>query len=134
MPLYTLVNDTSPSTTKAAPLVTQLLVEPGTIIRVAVQFPRFCGGLAHAQILRGGLVVWPTNAEQDLASDGIVIEWADDYPVPQVESWSLRTWNDDDTYPHVITAWLNLRAIRQPVAAVSGPSLLQRLQQLVGGP
>jgi hypothetical protein len=132
MPLYTLVNDTSPSTTKAAPLLTSLQLEPGQITKVSVQFPRFCGGLAHAQILRGGQVVWPTNAEQDLSSDGLILEWDDDYPVPQVETWSLRTWNDDDTYPHKITAWLNLRAIRRPPSAVEQPSLLQRLQQLVG--
>ena len=133
MPLYTLSNNTQPSTTKAAPLQSSLLLEPGTLVHVAVQFPRYCGGLAHAQILRGGLVVWPTNAEQDLAADGWVVEWDDDYPVPQPEAWSLRTWNDDDTYPHRITAWLTLRAIRQPAAAVAGPSLLDRLRQLVGG-
>lgn len=132
MPLYTLVNDTPASTTKTAPLQTSLQLEPGTITKISVQFPTGCGGLAHAQILRGGLVVWPTNAEQDLSSDGIVLTWEDDYPVPQPETWYLRTWNDDDTYTHKITAWLNLRAIRQPSPLVTGPSLLDRLRALVG--
>jgi len=92
------------NTTEASPLKTDVLLAPGVIRYVEVQFPRGCVGLAHAAIHDELHQVWPSNPDGDIASDNARIAWRDDFPITNAENrLILRTWNEDDSYSHTIT-------------------------------
>ncbi|MDR7492450.1 MAG: hypothetical protein QN122_13515 [Armatimonadota bacterium] len=128
MPFYVFRLDVSPLTPATNPARRTLLLEPGTLFRTYVQFPRGCGGLVHAQILRGGTVIYPAPPDVTLASDGYVIAIEDEYPIPQAEEWSLIAWSEDDTYPHRIEAWLNVRAPRGRAIVDAARALFEALR------
>ncbi len=125
---------TSPKVTlRSAPTVVAAALPSGVITWVGVQFPTGCGGLVHARILRAGHQVWPTNLDEDIASDGFIVSWREQYDMTQPpHAFRLEVWNDDDTYQHTVTFFFEVSE-RGPVAPPSGaPTLLERLRSLVG--
>lgn len=106
------------NTPEASPLELDVVLVPGTIVRVEVQFPRGCVGLVHTQAFFLSHQVWPANEGGSLAGDGALIAWEEDYELPG-EPFGLRLvgWNDDDTFDHRITWRFALRE-------ASGPELL----------
>jgi hypothetical protein len=97
------------NTTQAAPLKTSLQLTAGTITHVMLQFPPGPLGLAHLYIRNGLNQVWPANPEAQFQSDDETIPWAEEY---EIDSPPYRLdaygWNADDTYPHTITARIEL--------------------------
>jgi len=92
------------STTEIAPVESTLTVHPGVVREVNVLFPRGCAQLAHAQILRWGQQVWPSDPNQDFSGDGETIDFVEEFHVEDPPyTFTLRAWNDDDTFPHTIT-------------------------------
>lgn len=125
---------TSPkSTLRSAPTVGEANLPAGTVTWVGVQFPTGCGGLVHARILRAGHQVWPSDLDEDISSDGFIVSWRERYPLlepPYV--FRLEVWNDDDTYQHTVTFFFEVEQGPLRPSATTGPSLLDRLRDLVG--
>lgn len=123
-----------PSTLRSAPAVGTASLPAGTVTWVGVQFPTGCGGLVHARILRSGHQVWPSDLDEDISSDGFIVSWRERYSlVDPPYAFRLEVWNDDDTFPHLVTVFFEVEESRPGPAAPAAPSLLQRLQQLVSG-
>jgi hypothetical protein len=98
------------NTLAGAPVKLTAQLPPGTIHRVEVQFPTGCVGLVHTAAFRGAHQVWPTNDSFDLASDGWLVAWDDEYDLDAAPfSLELRARSDDDTYTHVVTWRLAMR-------------------------
>lgn len=94
------------NTLPSAPISVPMLIMAGTIVKMGIDFPTGCAGLARAVILHGGAQVWPLDPGTWIASDGKLIDWQENYAVGQRDAaFYLHAWNIDDTYPHTIT-WL----------------------------
>ena len=100
-------------TTEADPATAVAEMNFGRIHRVEVQFPRGCYGLVHVRVLHALHPLWPSNPDGDLAGDGFVIVWDDEFDFVQEPPFlTLQGWNDDDTYPHVITFRFGIDQLR----------------------
>jgi hypothetical protein len=131
--LYAFTLSIPANTTKAVPVEGEALLTAGFVRKVALRFPRNCAGLAHVVILHARHQVWPANEAEDLAADGAILEWADEYLLlPAGARLILVGWNDDDTYPHKISFWFNVEAAPPPEEAETGPGIVQRLRQAFG--
>jgi hypothetical protein len=125
---------TSPAQTlESAP--TELLagLNTGVVTHVAVQIPRGCVGLVHAQIWRGDFQVWPTNPDGDIKGDNAIIDWDDEYAIDDAPTeLRLRVWNDDDSYAHTLTFRFDLLPLDQAQARSAGHGLIARVAQALG--
>lgn len=91
------------------PLVQEVKLAPGRIVGFAVQFPRGCVGLVHAQILTDLHIQWPSNPDSDISGDGAVVAWSEEYDLdPTAPRLRLVGWNLDDTFTHTITFRINI--------------------------
>lgn len=105
-----IIQDTVPANTKEAnKRTTRVRLPKGVLVKVDINFPFGCTGLAHAKLLRGTQQLFPAQADLDYAADGETINFPqlyviDDAPV----HWSLVTWNLDETFDHKITARLTI--------------------------
>lgn len=134
MPFYSFAITVPANTAQTAPVELEAPLSPGMIHRVEIQFPRGCAGLAHAQVFRAAHQIWPTNLDEDLASDGFIIAWDDRYELAESPySLILRAWNLDDTYQHIITFRFAIlpAAVFTPAAEAVG--MLTRIGRLLFG-
>jgi hypothetical protein len=98
-----------PNTPAATPTVQTVTPAPGRIVAMAVQLPRGCVGLVHAQILTDLHVQWPSNPDADISGDGAIIAWQESYDLdPTAPRLRLVGWNLDDTWAHTITFRINV--------------------------
>ncbi len=119
------------STLSTAPVKETVTLVPGTIVGLAVQFPRGCVGLVHAQVHRGAHILWPSNPDSSLSGDAVVIEWQESYDMDtEPYQLTLVAWSDDDTFDHTLTFRINL--IEAKLFARSGPGLLRRVAEFLG--
>ncbi len=133
MPFYSITVSVPPNTPATAPATATLEIFPGVVVQVWLQFPRFCAGLVHARILRAGSQIWPANEDSDVASDGFVVNWPEEYDMTdEPTALTLSAWNLDDTYPHSVTLWLATRDAASFKAAQQQSNLLAKFLQLVG--
>jgi hypothetical protein len=94
-----------------SPLTQEVTLSPGRIIAMAVQLPRGCVGLVHAQIWRSLDIHWPSNPDSSFSGDAVVIEWQESYDLdPTAPRLVLAAWNLDDTFPHTVTFRINVLA------------------------
>lgn len=124
------------NTPATAPATLAAPLAPGTVARVDVQFPSGCVGLVHVQIWRREHQVWPGNLDGNIAAEGLVVSWPDDYDLDD-EPFGLevRGWNDDDTFPHTITFRFALLPLGAKEAVRESAGLLRRIaQSIFGGP
>lgn len=125
---------TIPANTAAAlPQIDQVLLPPGVIQQVDVQFPSGCVGLVHTLCRRGNTQVWPSNPDGDFHSNGMTITWQDEYELDDAPFvLRLVSWNLDDTYAHTITWRFSLRRFpdrrRQSTAELRAAQALRQLE------
>ena len=107
--LYTTDITTPANTAEADAVKTTLKLTHGIVHRVSIGFPDGCAGLAHLQLYRFEHQVWPTNSEADFNWNNVNLEW-DDYFELLKGPFTLmaKTWNEDDTYQHIITVRLGI--------------------------
>ena len=133
MPFYEFDVTSPAQTLQAAPTEVLAGLNAGVITRVAIQIPRGCVGLVHAQIWRGDFQVWPTNPDGNLKGDNAVIEWNDEYPMDDEPlDLRLRVWNDDDSYAHTLTFRFALLPLDQAEARGASPGLVSRIADMLG--
>ena len=105
----------------------------GVIHRIEVQFPIGCRALAHCVLEHEGHQFLPTNPDGNFASDGYVIP-IDEYYELKTDPYKLKAicWNEDDTYPHVITIRVGIlsKEVLTPLAGLGGA--LKRFLKFIG--
>lgn len=93
-----------PLTLPSAPLITRLSVYPGITTQEWVGFPRGCYGLAHMQIWHWEWQLWPWTPQTSYHWNDYMFTFYDRYPITEEPlELVIKTWNDDDTYPHTLT-------------------------------
>lgn len=133
MPFYSQSLTVPPNTPASAPSTVDFSLFPGLITHVWFQFPRGCAGLLHARVLRVENQVWPTNGGGDLASDGFIVDFAEEYDLTDGPFLlTLSAYNLDDTYQHTVTVWIAMQDEAKVKAAEATSSMLQKFLQLVG--
>jgi len=122
------------NTTKADPLVTELPLRPGVINLVHVAFPPGPVALAHVAVYRAGSLLWPTNDDDGFAWDNFTLTFN---PLErlEVEPFSLqaRTWNEDDTFEHLVVLRMNVLPLDIADQAGEELTILQRLSDRLLG-
>lgn len=105
------VEVTVPANTPAtSPVLREVLLTPGVVQQVDVQFPSGCVGLVRTLCRRGTHQVWPSNEGASFVGNNQTISWQDDYEL-EAAPFVLRlfAWNLDDTYEHTIIWRLSVR-------------------------
>ena len=122
------------NTPESAPETMRAPLAPGTVARVDVQFPRGCVGLVHVQIWRSEHQVWPGNPDGNIAAEGLIVSWPEDYVLDDDPfTLSLRGWNDDDSYSHTITFRFGLLSLSTREEARESVGLLRRIGEAIFG-
>lgn len=88
---------------------TILKLGEGIIHQIDIVFPPGLAGKTHAQITRGLHQVWPTNPDEDFASDNNVISFHEHYELDE-EPYQLEvhTWNTSTEHNHLIIVRIGL--------------------------
>lgn len=98
---YTFPIEIAANTTKAAPVRVATPLNKGKLVKVSVYFPWGCAGLAHVRILHWEHQLYPTNLDEWLAGNEILIEFECAYNIEQGHTeFKVEGWNEDDFYPH----------------------------------
>lgn len=97
------------STSESDPLITEVQLTKGIIVKVRVGFPDGCADEVHVVIIRGGHQVWPDQDDQNYAWNNYVYEIEasyvlDDYPL----TVKIVAWNEDTVNAHQVTVGFNL--------------------------
>lgn len=120
-------------TTEAAPEELTAPLAPGTIAKVSVDFPPGCRGLAHVAIWRSEHQVWPGNLDGDIAADGLVVEWPDDYDLDdEPYDLTLKGWSPSATFPHTIIFRFAVLPLSVKEEAGALARLLRRIADFLG--
>jgi len=110
---------TTTAYTKENPLITPLLLTRGVVHQLDVVFPPGPRGTLHLTINDALHQVWPTNPDEEFASDADKISYREHYEL-EAEPYDLQayTWLEDATYQHscivrigilprrILTPWL----------------------------
>ncbi len=123
-----------PNTPAEDPTRVDFAVDRGVIHYLEVEFPAGCAALAHLVIYYNSRQVFPSEADQDFASDNHVVQLNEYLPIDlEPLELSLRGWSDDDTYGHTLRVRVGL--LRQEVLQPPDRSipLLQQLTRLITG-
>jgi len=90
-----------------------LKLTSGLIWLFEVDFPPGCCGLLHVQIFDGLYQVLPSSMGEALHSDSVTVKF-DDLYWKQAAPFELtiRTWNEDDTWPHTTQVRVGLASTR----------------------
>jgi len=88
---------------EATPQTTIIQLKPGIIHQADAIFPGGCAALLHVQIFYQLVQIWPSNPDASFATDNEKITWGEGFPLDQPPyQLMVRTWNDDDFYPHTV--------------------------------
>jgi len=112
------------NTPQTSPLVTEMALGPGEINQIEIGFPWGCAGLVHVQIWRSEHQVWPTNPGESFAWN----DYNEVFPESEAvagptEHWSIRCWNNDDSYAHTIQVRLCILPVEKTILGKIAESL-----------
>jgi hypothetical protein len=104
----------------AAPVTTDLTINPGELERLDIIVPAGPSGLLGFQVLFAGVQLFPEDPGQWFVADGVYVK----FPLhnqPTDGRWSVRAYNTD-VYAHTLQFWLLVNELRTP--APLAPTLL----------
>ncbi|KKM79601.1 hypothetical protein LCGC14_1348350 [marine sediment metagenome] len=94
---------------RTSPLRTILPINKGLVYKVEFDFPPGSAGLLGCMISDGGFQVWPSSLGSWFTGDSIVIGFDDVYLKESAPyQFNIFTYNDDDTYEHLIHVRIGL--------------------------
>jgi len=107
--IYT-ANITTPANTAATSLKhTVLHVTKGLVYKVEFYFPSGSAGLMGVAVFDGGFQLWPSTVGEFFCSDDETIDFDDMYLKEAAPyQLDLYSYNDDDTYDHVVAVRVGL--------------------------
>jgi hypothetical protein len=98
-----------PITPVTAPVFMRLPLDLGTVSFIEIHFPGGCGGLVRAALMYNSIQVIPWNADNWLYGDDRIFKLDINLPVKEPPfEFSIKAWNEDDTYAHIITVGVML--------------------------
>jgi hypothetical protein len=102
------VDLTIPAATPASALVsTSFSIAPGAMRQEFITFPDGCAGLAYARVVVRERVLYPTNPDSWLHSNGVTLPFADELEIEgSGEHIRLEGYNLDTVNAHTITLML----------------------------
>lgn len=101
--IYNFTITTDLNTTYANRKLTRIVLAPGIVHRLEILFPPGPAGLLHVLITDGLHQVWPTNPDEDFASDDEVVAFNEYYEMRRRPfELQVYTWNLDDSYNHTL--------------------------------
>lgn len=111
--IYTGSITTDANTVEGAKEDVILKIVSGLIWMFEVDFPPGCCGLLHVQVFDGLYQVLPASTGESLHGDNVTAHF-DDLYFKQIAPGELkiRTWNEDETWPHSIQVRVGLAATR----------------------
>jgi len=122
------------NTLEAAPEELTAALAPGTVASVGVDFAPGCRGLVHVSMWRSDHQVWPVNLDGDIAADGKVVEWPEDYDLnDEPYDLTLKGWSPNTSFAHTIIFRFALLPLERKAAAEAIPGLLRRLAEAIFG-
>ena len=91
-------------------------IHPGTVKHVELYFPPGVAALAHVQIFYWDRQIWPTNPNSDFTGDDTLLSFPENLIITGAPfEFVIKGWNDDDTYPHTVTARFQIDAETQTI-------------------
>jgi len=130
---YSYAVSTPKSTAKADAVKTELELSVGTISRVFMQHPEGCQGLAYASIWEGGHQLWPTNPDETYHGNDVPFDFPEEYELKGPAKLTLKTWNLDDTYAHLVFVRVTILRGRIDAATQALIDALNIIKQLLTG-
>ena len=119
--------------TEANPVEEELNLTYGVIVWVGVQFPVGCAELVHCRLLHRRHQVWPSNINESLQSDGYTVPIDEHYRLDEPPFiFTAICWNDDDTYDHTVTVFVDILESTLALLIVELAKGLSRFLKLVG--
>jgi len=107
--IYRKTITTLKNVTEASPKETDLNITKGLVYFVELMFPSGSEGLLHVQILDGNYQVWPSSYGESFFGDDIYLRYDDLYIKEAAPMFfRVKTWNDDDLYPHKVVVGVGL--------------------------
>lgn len=87
----------------------EMLCSSGILCDVIIDFPPGCHGTTHVRVSDGLHQVFPTNAEDTYALDGVGLQIRDEYELdPATRKLYLQGWNEG-VYAHTISVAFRIR-------------------------
>jgi len=116
------------STAKADPLITDMVLGPGEIVKVGVGFTWGCAGLVHVTIYRAEQQMWPSNPEESFHWNNHYYEWQESVDCEgPTEHWSIRCWSLDNRNAGEVEVVINILPLEKTMFG-------KIAQSLFGGP
>lgn len=89
------------NTPRSDPVEQEIIIHPGTLTQVDLEFPDGCAGLARLQILHWDVLLFPSNRDGFFSGDGSYISFSEEITFDEAPyTLTIRGWNLDDTFPH----------------------------------
>lgn len=126
---------TTAQSSRALANVTHVQLPPGTITRWWISWPPGSLGMVHILLEVAGRQVIPLASAEDLADDAYTLDIPDELDTGSAGAQlTLRAFNTDGTYNHLVRVAWHLR--HPPPPAAGGPIALLRagLQAIFGPP
>lgn len=102
-------------TARTDAVVEELSLPKGMIQRVAIYFPWGCKNLAHVSVWHNEHQLWPSNPDRDYSGNELLLEFPENYELKSAWSrFTVRGWNEDDTYSHTPVIWLTVLEEKTP--------------------
>lgn len=114
-------------------IITELKLTAGTIVTVWLLHPEGCQGLAHATISEGGHQAYPYPPGSSYHGNSVPMIFEDNYEVEAPATLTLKTWNLDDTYEHIIFVRITLIRREDDPLIIAQINTLRAIETLLHG-
>jgi len=119
------------NTTRAKKTRTRTRLWKGVLHRFRIDFPFGCNHLVHAHVNIGGHQIIPINDGTSVRGNGFPVEGKMFLELKEEQTpIAIYTWNDDDTYQHIITVSLYVLPKWVLLPQLMMVKLLESLQNL----
>lgn len=124
-----MLNITTPKITpQETPLETEIILPMGRINKIWVEFPKGCSGLVGFQLWRNPNQIFPLPPGQWMRGDNFLVGLLfTHFVVTEPFTFTVRSYNLDDTYQHRIMLILEMSGINDDLPGSFG-SFLQTLK------
>jgi len=108
--MWYVLEDTVPANTAAGnPRQTKIRVHGGILHSIIVTIPPGSANLVHAQLKHASHPILPLNEDESIEGEHINVNYRDWYEMrPSLNTLTMWTWNEDDTYEHKVKMLLGV--------------------------
>ena len=130
--IYTATPTTVAGTLRSAPLVTTVKMTRGVLYRFEVYFPPGASGLVGVQIRTADFQLYPVQRDQWFIGDNVTIAFDDLFSLDREPFLiDVRTYNEDDTYDHLVQCRMGLVSEAEFMAKSGSFSGIEELKAIL---